>query len=190
MSRTLILAFDRGIGLVSNARLGVKGRLLTIPRVTPLPWPASNYRVAYGETKFVASMAIDLAHCTDEQLAAEAARESSDGPAFVALVERFRARVWRICFRLLGQRAGRRRRRPGGFSAVVFASDPLCRTFEICHLGPCDCRENLSGDAAQPRAAATARKRRFGRSVGGQAARPSAARRVEHGPAENAGNAR
>jgi RNA polymerase sigma-70 factor (ECF subfamily) len=39
---------------------------------------------------------------TDEQLAADAAREGSDGPAFVALVERFRDRVWRICFRLLG----------------------------------------------------------------------------------------
>lgn len=39
---------------------------------------------------------------TDEQLAAEAAREGSDGVAFVALVERFRQRVWRICFRLLG----------------------------------------------------------------------------------------
>lgn len=39
---------------------------------------------------------------TDEQLAAEAAREGSDGPAFVALVERFRQRVWRICYRLLG----------------------------------------------------------------------------------------
>jgi RNA polymerase sigma-70 factor (ECF subfamily) len=35
-------------------------------------------------------------------LAAAAARESSDGPAFVALVDRFRQRVWRICFRLLG----------------------------------------------------------------------------------------
>jgi RNA polymerase sigma-70 factor, ECF subfamily len=46
-------------------------------------------------------MAVDLVHCTDEQLATEAARESSDGPAFVALVERFRGRVWRICFRLL-----------------------------------------------------------------------------------------
>jgi RNA polymerase sigma-70 factor (ECF subfamily) len=39
---------------------------------------------------------------TDEQLAAEAAREGSDGPAFVALVDRFRGRVWRICYRLLG----------------------------------------------------------------------------------------
>jgi RNA polymerase sigma-70 factor, ECF subfamily len=38
---------------------------------------------------------------TDEQLAAEAAREGSDGPAFVELVERFRSRVWHICFRLL-----------------------------------------------------------------------------------------
>jgi RNA polymerase sigma-70 factor (ECF subfamily) len=46
-------------------------------------------------------MVPDLAHRTDEELAAEVARESSDGPAFVALVDRFRQRVWRICFRLL-----------------------------------------------------------------------------------------
>jgi RNA polymerase sigma-70 factor (ECF subfamily) len=45
---------------------------------------------------------VDLTQLTDEQLAAAAARESSDGPAFVALVDRFRQRVWRICFRLLG----------------------------------------------------------------------------------------
>jgi RNA polymerase sigma-70 factor (ECF subfamily) len=38
---------------------------------------------------------------TDEQLAAAAAREGSDGPAFVELVERFRQRVWHICYRLL-----------------------------------------------------------------------------------------
>lgn len=44
---------------------------------------------------------MDLAQSSDEALAAEAAREGSDGPAFVALVERFRTRVWRICFRLL-----------------------------------------------------------------------------------------
>lgn len=42
---------------------------------------------------------------TDEVLAAEAAREGSDGPAFVALVDRFRQRVWRICYRLLGNEA-------------------------------------------------------------------------------------
>ena len=45
---------------------------------------------------------LEVTERTDEQLAAEAAREGSDGPAFVALVERFRQRVWRICFRLLG----------------------------------------------------------------------------------------
>jgi len=45
---------------------------------------------------------LELTERTDEQLAAEAAREGSDGPAFVALVERFRQRVWRICYRLLG----------------------------------------------------------------------------------------
>jgi RNA polymerase sigma-70 factor (ECF subfamily) len=45
---------------------------------------------------------LEVIERTDEQLAAEAAREGSDGPAYVALVERFRQRVWRICFRLLG----------------------------------------------------------------------------------------
>lgn len=44
---------------------------------------------------------VDVAALSDEQLAAEVAREGSDGPAFVALVERFRPRVWRICYRLL-----------------------------------------------------------------------------------------
>lgn len=43
-----------------------------------------------------------LSELTDEQLAGEAAREGSDGPAFTALVERFQDRVWRICFRLMG----------------------------------------------------------------------------------------
>jgi RNA polymerase sigma-70 factor, ECF subfamily len=47
-------------------------------------------------------MIADFSQLTDEELAAQAARESSDGPAFVALVERFRQRVWRICWRLLG----------------------------------------------------------------------------------------
>ncbi|MGA2616998.1 MAG: RNA polymerase sigma factor [Thermoguttaceae bacterium] len=46
-------------------------------------------------------MAAELAQRTDEELAAEVARESSDGPAFTALVDRFRLRVWRICYRLL-----------------------------------------------------------------------------------------
>ena len=46
-------------------------------------------------------MSVDLGKLTDEELAAEAARESSDGPAFAAIVERFRQRVWRICCRLL-----------------------------------------------------------------------------------------
>lgn len=45
---------------------------------------------------------MEVTERSDEQLAAEAAREGSDGPAFVALVERFRQRVWRICYRLLG----------------------------------------------------------------------------------------
>jgi RNA polymerase sigma-70 factor (ECF subfamily) len=44
---------------------------------------------------------LEVTEQSDEQLAAEAAREGSDGVAFVALVERFRQRVWRICYRLL-----------------------------------------------------------------------------------------
>lgn len=47
-------------------------------------------------------MAAEDRQQTDEALAAEAAREGSDGPAFVAIVERFRDRVWRVCYRLLG----------------------------------------------------------------------------------------
>lgn len=42
-----------------------------------------------------------MSELTDEQLAAMAAREGSDGPAFVEIVRRFQDRVWRICFRLL-----------------------------------------------------------------------------------------
>ena len=45
---------------------------------------------------------LDVEDRTDEQLASQAARERSDGPAFVALLARFRERVWRICFRLMG----------------------------------------------------------------------------------------
>ena len=39
---------------------------------------------------------------SDETLLAEAAREGSDGPAFVELMQRHRDRVWRLCYRLLG----------------------------------------------------------------------------------------
>ena len=45
---------------------------------------------------------VDQTELTDEQLAAEAAREGSDGPAFTALLRRHRERVWRICYRLMG----------------------------------------------------------------------------------------
>jgi RNA polymerase sigma-70 factor (ECF subfamily) len=45
---------------------------------------------------------VELAEQTDEQLIALAARESSDGPAFGQLVDRHQQRVWRICYRMLG----------------------------------------------------------------------------------------
>lgn len=43
-----------------------------------------------------------IADMSDEDLAAQAAREGSDGVAFVALMERYRERVWRVCWRLMG----------------------------------------------------------------------------------------
>lgn len=45
---------------------------------------------------------LELSVPTDEQLAADAAREGSDGPAFQALLDRYRRHVWSICYRLLG----------------------------------------------------------------------------------------
>ena len=39
---------------------------------------------------------------SDEELSAQAAREGSDGVAFTALMDRFRERVWRVCWRLMG----------------------------------------------------------------------------------------
>ena len=39
---------------------------------------------------------------SDEELAAQAAREGSDGVAFTMLMDRFRERVWRVCWRLMG----------------------------------------------------------------------------------------
>jgi RNA polymerase sigma-70 factor (ECF subfamily) len=45
---------------------------------------------------------LNVTELSDEQLAALAAREGSDGPAFVAILERFRGRVWSVCYRLMG----------------------------------------------------------------------------------------
>jgi RNA polymerase sigma-70 factor (ECF subfamily) len=42
------------------------------------------------------------ASLSDEELAAQAAREGSDGVAFTMLMDRFRERVWRVCWRLMG----------------------------------------------------------------------------------------
>jgi RNA polymerase sigma-70 factor (ECF subfamily) len=45
---------------------------------------------------------VGSAGLTDEELAAQAAREGSDGVAFTALMDRYRDRVWRVCWRLMG----------------------------------------------------------------------------------------
>ncbi len=55
-----------------------------------------------GEAERIANGTVLDATLTDEQLAAQAAREGSDGTAFNELLARFRARVWRVCFRLMG----------------------------------------------------------------------------------------
>lgn len=44
---------------------------------------------------------VDASELTDEQLAAEAAREGSDGPAFAELMRRHQERIWRVCYRLM-----------------------------------------------------------------------------------------
>ncbi|MCA9246890.1 MAG: RNA polymerase sigma factor [Planctomycetales bacterium] len=44
----------------------------------------------------------DMATRSDEALAALAAREVSDGPAFNELLARMKQPVWRVCYRLLG----------------------------------------------------------------------------------------
>ena len=49
-----------------------------------------------------ASGAAGIDDLSDEELAGQAAREGSDGVAFAALMERFRERVWRVCWRLMG----------------------------------------------------------------------------------------
>lgn len=43
-----------------------------------------------------------LGGLADEQLAAQAAQEGSDGAAFTALMDRYREKVWRVCWRLMG----------------------------------------------------------------------------------------
>lgn len=59
-------------------------------------------RMDAGEAERIANGTVLDATLTDEQLAAQAAREGSDGTAFNELLSRFRARVWRVCFRLMG----------------------------------------------------------------------------------------
>lgn len=47
-------------------------------------------------------MHLNVTERTDEELAQLASREGSDGPAFVAILERYRQRVWSVCYRLMG----------------------------------------------------------------------------------------
>src|SRR5215475_11156352 len=54
-----------------------------------------------GRGRLLSGDVLNVTELSDEQLAAEAAREGSDGPAFVELVGRFRQRVWHVCYRLL-----------------------------------------------------------------------------------------
>lgn len=64
-----------------------------------------NERVTSALDLHRVAMALDTTELSDEALAAEAAREGAEGPAFAALFERYEERVWRICYRLLGSSA-------------------------------------------------------------------------------------
>lgn len=82
------------------------GDRVAIRLVTAALRPATNvghlmFWLSARRTRCVKPVA-KLAEQSDEALAAEAAREGSDGPAFVELLARHRDRVWRICYRLLG----------------------------------------------------------------------------------------
>jgi RNA polymerase sigma-70 factor (ECF subfamily) len=71
--------------------------------VTLRPDPATNFSEAARKrgSKLLPGKAVEQTDRSDEQLAAEAAREGSDGPAFVEIMNRYRSRVWRICYRLM-----------------------------------------------------------------------------------------
>lgn len=53
-------------------------------------------------SKSVKPESLETPELSDELLAAQAAREPSDGPAFNELLRRFRDPVWRVCYRLMG----------------------------------------------------------------------------------------
>ena len=114
----------------------------------------------------------DLSNRTDEELAAEAARESSDGPAFVAMVERFRQRVWRICYRLLCNEQDAADAAQEVFLRL-FCTAAVRRPVEVRHLGPRRGTADLPGHAAEPRAPAAARERRGGARMGVPPAGPA-----------------
>ena len=116
----------------------------------------------------------DLSNRTDEELAAEAARETSDGPAFVAIVDRFRQRVWRICYRLLYDEQDANDAAQEVFSAAVPAPRPVRRPVEILHLGPRRRPAHVPGNAAEPRTPASARNARRRRPNGSRGSRPGA----------------
>ena len=68
-----------------------------------MDWLSNSGRPKDGTRLNVdATISEQPADSSDEQLAARAAREGSDGAAFTALMERFRERVWRVCWRLMG----------------------------------------------------------------------------------------
>ena len=95
---------------------------------------------------------------SDEQLAAEAAREGSDGPAFVELVERFRSRVWHICFRLLSNEHDANDAAQEVFVRLYYTPRQIRRTIEIQHLGSRHRGSYLFDHSARAWTPATARK--------------------------------
>ena len=111
-------------------------------------------------------LGLEVTEQTDEQLAAEAAREGSDGPAFVALVERFRQRVWRICFRLLGNEQDANDAAQEVFVRLFTQSDQVRRPLEVCHLGARDRGAHVPDDSPRTRTPTATRRHGQRRTMG------------------------
>ena len=109
---------------------------------------------------------LEVTERTDEQLAAEAAREGSDGPAFVALVERFRQRVWRICYRLLGNEQDANDAAQEVFVRLFTQPDQVRRPLQVCHLGARHRGAHLLDDSPRTRTPTTTRRHGQRRAMG------------------------
>ena len=117
-------------------------------------------------------MSVEVRQRSDEDLAAEAAREGSDGPAFVALVERFRDRVWRICFRLLSNEQDANDAAQEVFLRLFLHRKTFEGPFEVFHLGPWHCGAGVFDHSPRTLSPTETRNSRARRLLGAKPTRP------------------